>query len=604
LADKTYKKYLGKRRSWRRRTRILLWSLAGLVLVFVAVGLGYYLWLDAKVSAANDRVGEDVIEALADDPVTTTLAPVSTTDAGPTTTTEQVPESPDAMNILLVGSDRRSATANYYGLSDTIMLVHIDPTNNYLSTMSFPRDLRVDVQGHGKQKLNAAYSYGGPALSIRTIQSLTGIDIDHYLEVDFQAFRDMTDALGGVYLEVDRRYYYNGGQYEKIDLQPGYQLLDGDDALDYVRFRHDANLDFGRMERQQRFLNGLRQQAMSWDLGLKLPGLISAFFDNVATDLGTNDFIKLAWWGIRLDGSRFRQVTLRGATQTINGASYVIASSGSISEAVDSFLGAPAEGQATSSGGTEGGTEVTTSTTVAPLSGLGLDVYNSTAPSGSAATLAEWLRDQGARVIIVGNATQKVSSTQVWYPPGTSDEAEAVALLVQTTNVSESTTVARITVVLGSDFELPAGAAGYNDIPSATIWKGVAKKVSFAVQAPAYIPDHYTMSRRAPNNATIYKIKVGDDTEPALVMLYKLAGADQYMNVTETTWLDAPLASPGKQVTHDGTVYTVVYVADKVERVWWKADGVLYWVSNTLSHMASEQELLSMAESMVSVPAQ
>lgn len=488
----------------------------------VVVGAGYYLWLDAKVSAANDRVPEDAMQALAEDPVTT-VASQEGTDPGSATTLEGVPESPDAMNILLVGSDRRSSTGKSYGLSDTIMLIHVDPSNNYLSMLSFPRDLRVDVQGHGKQKLNAAYSYGGPALAIRTIQSLTGVDIDHYLEVDFQAFQDMTDKLGGVYVEVDRRYLYEGGAYEAIDLQPGYQLLDGADALDYVRFRHDANLDFGRMERQQRFLNGLRQQAMGWDLGLKLPGVIGAFFENVATDLGTNDFIKLAWWGIRLDGSGIKQVTLRGTTQTISGGSYVIASKDKISAAVEDFL-APSQAQQAASGA-----DASTETTVqasAPLSGVGLDVYNSTAPSGSAGAMADWLRGQGARVVFVGNATQKLDSTEIWYPAGASDAAQKVASLVKTTNVSESSSVARITVVLGSDFKLPAGSAATSTstIPSAKIWKGVAKKVSFAVQAPVEIPTGYTMSTRSPNNATIYKIKTGGDSQPALVMLYKLGG--------------------------------------------------------------------------------
>ena len=232
-------------------------------------------------------------QALAEDYAATTVyAPSTTLSLGPTTTTEKRPESPDAMNILLVGSDRRSSSGKSYGRSDTIMLVHVDPSNNYLSTISFPRDLRVDVKGYGKQKLNAAYAYGGPALSIRTVQSLTGVDIDHYLEVDFKAFRDMTDSLGGVYVEVDRRYYNNSWTYERINLQPGYRLLSGADALDFVRYRHDSNLDFGRMERQQRFLSAVRQQAMGWDLGLKLPGLIGAFFDNSTTDLGTNDFLK------------------------------------------------------------------------------------------------------------------------------------------------------------------------------------------------------------------------------------------------------------------------------------------------------------------------
>ncbi len=599
--QKPYSRYAGNRHSGRRRARILLWSVLGIVVVVVAVAAGYYFWLDAKVSAANDRVPEDVMQALAEDPDTTLTLVSTTLDMGPTTTAEPAPESPDAMNILLVGSDRRSASSSSYGRSDTIMLVHIDPSNDYLSTLSFPRDLRVDVKGYGKQKLNAAYAYGGPALSIRTIQSLTGVDIDHYLEVDFEAFRDMTDELGGVYVEVDRRYYYNGGAYEKIDLQPGYRLLDGADALDYVRFRHDGNLDFGRMERQQRFINGLRQQAMGWDLGLKLPGLIGAFFDNVATDIGTNDFIKLAWWGIRLDGGHIRQVTLRGSTQTISGASYVITSSDKISAAVNSFLSVPSPQQAASPAGDDSETSPSSDS---PLLGLGVDVYNSTAPSGSAGALADWLRTKGARVVFVGNATQKLAATQVWYPSGASAEAQKLASLLGTSQTSESATVARVTAVLGSDFDLPEGAVNPSAIPDSAVWKGVAKKVTFAVQAPAYVPRNYTISTRSPSNATIYKIQVGGGSQPALVMLYKLKGVDQYLNITETTWLDAPLASSGKQVTRNGIVYTVVYVADKVERVWWKSDGVLYWVSNTLSRLASEEELLSVAKSMVPVSAQ
>jgi LCP family protein required for cell wall assembly len=568
----------------------------------VVAAAGYYLWLDAKVSAANDRVSDDVLQALAEDPPII-APPVTDTPLGPTTTGEKAPESPDAMNILLVGSDRRSTTGKSYGRSDTIMLVHVDPDNNYLSTISFPRDLRVDLKGYGKQKLNAAYAYGGPALSIRTIQSLTGVDIDHYLEVDFKAFRDMTDTLGGVYLEVDRRYYYDGWNYEKIDLQPGYRLLDGADALDYVRFRHDANLDFGRMERQQRFLSALRQQAMGWDLGLNLSGLIGALFDNVTTDLGTNEFIKLAWWGVRLEGSRIRQVTLRGTTQTISGGSYVIASKDKIAAAVESFLAVPRGEPAGSTTGT-GSLTSTTATAVSPLAGVELDVLNSSAPSGSATAVADMLRSRGATVVMVGNATQKGAATQVWYPTGASGTAEKVASVVKTTKIGEESTVSRVTVVLGSDYSLPEGFASPGTLPAAAVWRGVASKVLFAVQAPTYVPSEYTISKRSPDNATIYKIKVGDGSRTALVMLYKLKGADQYMNITETTWLDAPLASPGKQVKHDGTVFTLVFTADRVERVWWKGEGALYWVSNTLSHLVSEAELLAVAESMVDVAGQ
>ena len=116
------------------------------------------------------------------------------------------------MNILLLGSDTRSGIGQVEGSrSDTIILVHVDPANNYLSHALLPPGPAGEGGGlTARSKLNAAYAYGGPALTIKTIQQITGVDIDHYLEVDFQAFRDMTDALGGVYVEVDRRYYYNG----------------------------------------------------------------------------------------------------------------------------------------------------------------------------------------------------------------------------------------------------------------------------------------------------------------------------------------------------------------------------------------------------------
>jgi hypothetical protein len=96
---------------------------------------------------------------------------------------------------------------------------------------------------------------------------------------------------------------------------------------------------------------------------------------------------------------------------------------------------------------------------------------------------------------------------------------------------------------------------------------------------------------------------VGEEKLPALIMLYKRNGADQYLNVTATTWLEAPVASPGWEVAHNGLVFTVVRGVDGVERVWWKSDGVLYWVSNSLSRLVSEEELLAMAESMILVPA-
>jgi LCP family protein required for cell wall assembly len=513
VRDKPYKVHAVKGSVGRKWMWATLWSLVAVVLIVGGVALGYYLWLDAKVSAANHRVSDATREALASDPSTV---------VGETPST--LPESPDAENILILGSDTRTGTVEG-SRSDTIILLHVDPTNNYMSMLSFPRDLRVEVEGYGTHKLNYAYAMGGAALTIKTIQQVTGIDIDHFLEVDFTAFGEMTARLGGVYVEVDRPYLYIGSEWSKIDLAPGYQLMDGYSALDYVRFRHDLNGDFGRMERQQRFLNGLRQQAMGWNLGLKLPGLVGAFFDHVTTDMGTNDFIKLAWWGIGLDGSRIRQVALRGINKLSGGVTFVFWEPEDMVAAVQSMVNPPGKPVTVANGGTAVSVPPTTATTASPV-------------------------------------------------------------------------------------VLPLGATP-GSIPNATVWQKVAQMAPFAIEAPAYVAEGYRIATRSRTYAYMYDIKVGDGKQPAVVMLYKNTGVghagevkiqEEYINVTATTWLDAPVASPGRQVTYGGAIFNVVVTADKVERIWWKRNGVLYWVANSLARVASEVELLAMAESMIPIP--
>lgn len=508
MSNKSYKVH-AVRRGGRKWLWISLGSMGAIILVVALVGLGYYLWLDAKVSAANDRVSQETRDALADDP--------NATGSG-------APETPDAMNILLLGSDTRSDEMEG-SRSDTIILLHVDPSKDYLSMMSFPRDLRVEVEGYGTRKLNFAYSVGGPALTIRTIQEITGIDIDHYLEVDFSAFGLMTYKLGGVYMEVDRRYYYQGEDYAKIDLHPGYQLLDGYTALDYVRYRHDDNADFGRMERQQRFLNAVRQQAQGWDLARKLPGLVGTFFDHVATDLGTNDFLRLAFWGIRMDGSRIRQVSLRGDMMMSGGVTFVFWKPEDMQAAVDSMMTPPGASYASTDGGT----------------------------------------------------TSESSTTTTMQMP-----------------------------------TIPSGATP-KSIPNSTIWGKVAQMSAVPIEAPAYVAKGYRLSTKSETYAYMYDIEVDGGVRPAVVMLYQNRGTgrsgevklqEEFINVTATTWLEAPAASPGVQVTYNGTVFTIVGTADRVERIWWVRDGVLHWVSNTLSRVASEAELLAMAESMIPIPAQ
>ncbi len=601
---------------------IAIWSAVALVVLILATAGGSYLWFRSEVSAANERVTPDIMAALQEKPSTSLTTEASPPQAagvqGPTSTVAGQAQpatapSPSAMNLLVIGSDRRPNDPSLGGRSDTLMVVHIDPEQNYLSVLSLPRDLRVDIPGHGKGKLNTAFAYGGPALAIRTIKQVTGIDINHYLEIGFAAFSDIVDSLGGVYVDVDKRYYNPDYYFEPINLWPGYQLLKGSDALDYVRFRHDRNMDFGRMERQQRFMTALREQAMGWNLPFKLPGLISALFQNVTTDLDANEILRLTTWGIRLNGDGIRAITLRGSTPTIGGASYVVVTDKQLAKAVSQLLDASvpiADNDANANPTTTSSSapDSTTSTTEAvDVSGIPVNIVGESGRAGEAAAAAQWLRSMG---VIVGTAADDSANdskySAVQYPTGKLEEARRVA---RATGVDRVTRVRvdQVTLLLGRDFRLPDrfGLPPSPDtIPDSEMWKKTAEGSPFAVQAPVYVPHGYAWTRKIPDIAPTYDIRVGRGTKPAFRMLYPSAdNDDQVMGITETSWLDAPAASKGLVVTHDGTDFTVVRNGQKVERVWWKADGTLYWVSNTLSHLLSQEEMLNIAESMISIPA-
>jgi hypothetical protein len=340
----------------------------------------------------------------------------------------------------------------------------------------------------------------------------------------------------------------------------------------------------------------------------------------VGTDLGANDILRLAYWGINLDGGRIRQISVTGATETIDGLSYVLADEAVIQDAVRDFLTLPGVTPAGTDGAAATGTTTTatdspstgTSQADVDLGGIEVDVLNANGRAGEAAAAGEWLRSLGATVNTVGNAGRSdQDATSVEYPSGMSAEAKQVAAVVGAESVSRSSSAERITVTLGKDFSLPAEYAlppSPDTIPDAGGWKAIAQAVPFAVQAPAYLPEGYVFVDKMPPTGATYGIDVGGGTKPAFKMLYRLKEdgeyTDQYMGITETTWLDAPAASKGREVRSDGTTFTIVGSNNKVERIWWKADGVLYWVSNTLSHLLSKDELLAVAQSMLSIPAE
>lgn len=301
---------------WHRAAWAVVWG----VIALGAVGL-VAVWqasdLIAQFSAGDKReVVEQAIPELDLAPVDPIVPEVARGAGG-------------AKVILAVGSDRRLGEHGK-GRSDTMLLVRV--AGGSVSMLSLPRDLRVEIPGHGVGKLNAAYAFGGMKLLIATVREQLGVKVDHFVQVDFGGFRKVVGTLGGVYLPVDGRYLHrNDGtaanNYADIDVHPGYQRLSSEKALQFVRFRH-GDSDFYRAARQQLFLRevGRQLQARATDVSV-LPSLVESIAAATTSDLDSvSETLSLAQTLHGTPPDRINRVVLPASGAMIGGVSYVVAS--------------------------------------------------------------------------------------------------------------------------------------------------------------------------------------------------------------------------------------------------------------------------------------
>lgn len=216
------------------------------------------------------------------------------------------------INILLVGCDQRGAEA---ARADTIMLATLRPVDKEVSLLSIPRDTLVNIAGHGRTRINHALAYGDMPLLQKTLEDLLDTDIDYAAKVNFEGFKDIIDALGGVQIDVERRMYK---PLENIDLQPGSQRLNGYDALAYVRWRGDAKADLGRIERQQKFLAALVEGIKNMNLKEAL-SVASVVMDNLETDMGVADMTYYGTQFLGITAADIETHSLIGKPITYNG---------------------------------------------------------------------------------------------------------------------------------------------------------------------------------------------------------------------------------------------------------------------------------------------
>jgi polyisoprenyl-teichoic acid--peptidoglycan teichoic acid transferase len=203
-----------------------------------------------------------------------------------------------ATNILLIGSDARG---NENSRADTIMIAHYHPDKKTFKLTSIMRDTYVDIPGHGKNKINSTFALGGPELLRQTIKENFDLDLQYYTIVDFQGFIQLIDVAfpEGVEVNVEKK------MSEGIDvtLEPGIQRLDGTHLLGFVRFRHDAIGDFGRVKRQQETMQNIASELTSLQTIPKLPKLIGVVTPFVNTNLGVTDMISMGTDFVTKEGS-------------------------------------------------------------------------------------------------------------------------------------------------------------------------------------------------------------------------------------------------------------------------------------------------------------
>ena len=339
------------------------------------------------------------------------------------------PPTDDRINVLLLGIDRRGGKGWGYR-TDTIIIVTVDPVNGTAGMLSIPRDLQVPIPGNGEDRINTAnvwgesrkYPGGGPALLKRTIEVNFGIAIDYYVVVDFQGFEEIIDTLGGIDVNVpgtlhDTRYPDprpgDPHAYTTIHFDAGWQHMDGERALQYVRSRMSTS-DFDRARRQQQALVAIREKALSLNVVPRLPSLFATMGNMVKTDMTLDEMLELAALAPQVDIQNLKQVVIQKPMvygfRREDGAAVQLPKWDLIDPVVADLLAAPAVVIMP----TPTPSPSTPTPTLAPIrieelqelarEGARIAVQNGTQEPNFAARVAAMLMEQGYQVVEFGDA--------------------------------------------------------------------------------------------------------------------------------------------------------------------------------------------------------
>jgi LCP family protein required for cell wall assembly len=589
--------------------RGFLWLVAAAAVVVTGLAGGAYLYLDEDVVGAvkpRDRALREAANRL---------------DIAP-------PGEPAV--ALVVGYDKRTfgPERDQAPRSDTLMLVRADPATKSLSLLSFPRDLLVDVRCPGRApfraRINGAFSECGVAGSLETVRALTGLPINYLVTVNFRGFRKLVARVGGVWVDVDQRYFNDNSGFERyatINLQPGYQKLNGSNALDFVRYRH-TDSDLYRVARQQLFVDAFRAAVTSSFSATNIPKIVKTITDNVQVGVaGNKEIDKRTLWqyallAYQLPGGHVFQSKLEGLTDDY--AFNILASPESIKAAVDEFSRPDVEAP-------EKATDVAlgrkprAKRAPAPRD-TAVVVLNGNGVAGMAADTSYSLAKLGYKTVTPAVAADAPSydyfHTAVLFDrrqPGAAAAARKLATLFAPADVGwiparikPLQTGAMVVVVVGKTFDGRLAPTPVDRTPkreqaavvknpdlTLALLRDAQKRVRFPLMVPTVVERTSFLPRSTP--IRVYKLAGG---RPAVRLVFT-NGASEYWGIQMTTWRHAPILRGANTVVRlGGRRYELHYSGPKLHLVVLRAKGATYWVVNTLLNELSNETMLAIAKGL------
>jgi LCP family protein required for cell wall assembly len=589
--------------------RILGWSALALCILVGGTAGGAYLYLHESVAAVAPESVE-VKQALK---------------------SLDIPLPGQPAVALVIGYDKRREEAkDAPSRSDTLMLVRADPDAETISMLSFPRDLRVEIdcprRARFVDKINAAYSTCGSQGAVRTVRRLTGVPINYIITVNFRGFRQLVDKVGGVWLDVDRRYFNDHGGptgYAKINLRPGYQRLNGTQTLDFVRYRH-TDSDLYRNARQQLFVRAFKDQIDSAFSVTRLPQVVKIVTSNIEVgqgggkDVSAKTVLKYGALAFSLPAGHVFQARIDG----LEGFSDLTTSQENIDRAVREFRNPDVESPRKATAVALGEkikqrTPPPRETTVTVLNGNGVD--------GSASTASYLLDQRGYQMVYPPNGIPANAPnfayfrTQVYFDPrktGAKQAASKLANLFGSADVKRVPAPVRslgndamVVAVVGQTFHGRLAAAPVDQTPTrqeAAVTSGASAVVDLLrrerqkIDFPLMVPTKIERSSWIDNEMPIRVYGIDPDKERTAVRLtYRLAGRNEYWGVQMTDWEDAP-ALKGRNFVRriGGRRYELYYNGPKLHMVVLKTDGASYWVVNSLLDRLSNETMIAIAKSL------